>query len=83
MTDEHVPLTQKDIREFVRILRDFDRDIQNMKEKRQSEGTPRLIRTANENAVASDTVVSVTSVADPAMVWDDPNRGWEYSEWGV
>lgn len=81
MPNREVTLTQRDVREFARLIRGMDRDRQEMKEDRQSEGTPRLIRGVDESAVASDSVVSVTEISDPTMIWDDADRGWGYSEW--
>lgn len=81
MPNKTVQVTQRDIREFARIIRGMDTERQNMREDRQSEGTPRLIRGVSESAVASDSVVSVTEISNPTMIWDDANRGWGYSEW--
>lgn len=80
MPNRTVPLTEKDIREFARIIRGHDREIQNLKEERQSEGTVRIFRSASDSAVASDTVTTVTTQTETTMIWDDPNHGWDYSE---
>lgn len=81
MPDRTITVTQRDIRETMRMIAGIDEDVQNLKEERQSEGTPRIIRDISESAVASDSVVSVTEIANPTMIWDDPDRGWGYSEW--
>lgn len=80
MPNETITVTKRDIRETARILRGLDDEIQNLKEKRQSEGTPRLIRAVSESAEASDSVVSVSERNDTTMVWDGTD-GWDYSEW--
>lgn len=81
MPNETITVTKRDIRETARILRGLDQEIQNLKEERQSEGTPRLIRSVSESAVAADSVVSTTEIANTTMIWDDPDRGWDYSTW--
>lgn len=81
MPNQNVTITERDIREFARIIRGMDREQQNMKENRQSEGTPRLVRGVSDAAVASDAVAAVTEISNPTMIWDDPDRGWGYSEW--
>lgn len=80
MPNRTVTLTEKDIREFARLLRSFDRDLQSLKEERQSEGTVRLFRRARDSAIASDSVATVTMIDTTTMLWDDPERGWDYSE---
>lgn len=75
-----VTLTQKDIREMTRILAGHDREIQEMREERQSGGVPQLVRDVIENAIADDSV-TVEVINDPTMVWDDSARGYDYAEW--
>lgn len=81
MVRNEVTVTQKDIREFARILRGIDNDVQDLKESRGSDTTIVLFRSTEDTAVASDTVVVATEILNPTMIWDDPNRGYEQSEW--
>lgn len=81
MPRKEVKLTEKDVREMTRILEGVREDVENIKSSRQSDATVRLFQDASDTAVASDSVDSVTEVTNPTMIWDDPNRGWDYSEW--
>lgn len=81
MPNKTITVTQRDIRETMRMIAGIDQEVQTLKEERQSEGTPRIIRDISESAVASDSVVSVTEITNPTMIWDDADRGWGYSEW--
>lgn len=81
MPRKRVTVTQKDIREMARILEGINQDIKDIRSQRRSDATVRLFVNTADTAIASDTVVSVTEVADPTMIWDDPNRGWDFSEW--
>lgn len=81
MVRNEVTVTQKDIREFARILRGIDNDVQDLKESRGSGTTIVLFRSTADTAIASDTVVAATEITNPTMIWDDADRGWAQSEW--
>lgn len=80
MPRQHVHLTKKDIREFVRQIEGINQDIQNLKAQRRSDATVRLLVSSSDTAIASDTVNSATEITSPTMIWDDPDRGWDFSE---
>lgn len=81
MPDKTITVTQRDIRETMRMIAGMDRELQDLKEQRQSEGTPRIIRDVSESAVASDSVVATTEITNTTMIWDDADRGWDVSTW--
>lgn len=81
MTRRRITVTDKDVREMARILEGINEEIQDLKSQRQSDATVRLFVDTSDTAIASDAITEITEVPDPTMIWDDPNRGWDYSEW--
>lgn len=81
MVRQNVSVSEKDIREFVRILEGINKDVQDLKESRESDATAILFRGTKDNATASVANLNVSEIANPTMIWDDPDRGWDQSEW--
>lgn len=80
MAEPTVTITQADLRETARMLREMDTRIQDITEQRKGDATPRIIRSTTDTAVASDSVTT-TEVASPTMIWGDANRTFGYAEW--
>lgn len=77
---ESITVTERDARELARLVRELKTEVQKSTQEQSDNATAQLIRSITESAIASD-AVSTTEITSPGMIWDDANRGWDYSEW--
>lgn len=79
MTRKEITVTQKDIREFARMLQGMNNEVQDMKESRRSGTTVVIFRSTQDKATADDTVTQAQEITDPIMTWD--TDAWDGAEW--